>query len=138
MIRWKHYESLPIVKVIRLQFYTKFVILLLYKTLNKWGIENRCCVDSRFSCHQHVYALFAKDLNSKWAEITCSAPQGTKLVALLFLAVINHILVDFDEHFKYVNDLPTLIKFFMDKLKAIPQFQGELKDILTDQWRNNR
>ena len=51
--------------------------------------------------------------------------------------MINYVLVDFDERFKYVDDLSALLKFLVDKSQAIPQFQGELKDSFTDQCRNN-
>ena len=44
---------------------------------------------------QFFYSLFPGDTNSEWAELTCSAPQGTKLVGLLFLAVINFVLSEF-------------------------------------------
>ena len=35
------------------------------------------------------------------------------------------------------NDLSVLIKFLVDKFRAMPQFRGELKDSCTDQCRNN-
>ena len=43
-----------------------------------------------------------------------SCPQGTKLGALLFLAVINPILAEFKGHFTFVDDLSTLLKYIVE------------------------
>ena len=60
---------------------------------------------------QSVYPLFAEYTCSEWSELTCGCPQGTKLAALLFLAVINPILAEFEERFKFVDDLSALLKY---------------------------
>ena len=71
--------------------------------------------DFRRTLHQCVYAFFAGDLNSEWTEKTSGAPQGTKVVSSLFLAVVNYVLVEFDKSFKYASDLSTLLKVLVDK-----------------------
>jgi hypothetical protein len=43
--------------------------------------------------YQKFYAPFPGDIESEWVEITCGAPQGTKLAAHLFLAVIHYALL---------------------------------------------
>ena len=82
-------------------------------------LRNRC---------QCVYALFPSDLNSEWAELTCGAPQGTKLAALLFLAVINYIILEFEDRFKYVDDLSLLLKYLAEKSDVYPQFSSEIRN----------
>ncbi|KAK2713880.1 hypothetical protein QYM36_009684 [Artemia franciscana] len=59
------------------------------------------------------------------------------LAALLFLAVISYVITDFDERYKYVDDLSTLLEFFVHKSQTLPQLQGELKDSFTDHCGNN-
>ena len=76
--------------------------------------------DIESTSHKCLYALFTRHFNSKWTEIMCRASQGTKLTALLFLAVINYVLVDFDECFEYVNDLSALLKFSWINSKQYP------------------
>ena len=63
---------------------------------------------------QSVYPLFAEDTCSEWSELTCGCPQGTKLAALLFLAVINPILAEFEERSKFVDDLSALLKYIVE------------------------
>ena len=63
-------------------------------------------LQARYQC---VYSLFPGDTDSEWVELTCGAPQGTKLASLLFLGVIDFILSGYEERFKYVDDLSVLM-----------------------------
>ena len=73
-----------------------------------------------------VYSLFPEHANSKWAALTCSAPQRTKLAALLFSAIINFVLSDFWDKFKYVDNLSVLMKYLTENFKAVPQFSDAI------------
>lgn len=86
---------------------------------------------------QSVYGLYPGDTDSEWSELTCGAPQGTKLAALLFLAVINFVLADFDERFKFVDDLSTLLKYLIEKSQTVPQFSESFIDNFRDQCSEN-
>ncbi|KAK2712476.1 hypothetical protein QYM36_011237 [Artemia franciscana] len=83
-------------------------------------------IDFLCSWYEQVYALFPHDLNSDWEEITCRAPQGTKLTALLFLVVIDYVKDNIDDQFKYVDNLSALLKFIVYTTKAMPQFSPDL------------
>ena len=65
---------------------------------------------------QSFYLLFAEDTFSEWSGLTCGCPgyEGTKLATLLFLAVINPILAEFEGRFKFVNDLSALLKYIIE------------------------
>ena len=87
--------------------------------------------------YQKVYALFPGDIESEWVEITCGAPQGTKLAALLFLAVINYVLSDFDDRFKFVDDLSALLKYHVKDSQAVAQFDPNFFDQFKSQCTAN-
>ena len=60
---------------------------------------------------QSFYPLFAEDNCSEWPRLTFGSPQATKLVPRSFLAVIKRILAEFEECFKFVDDLSALLKY---------------------------
>jgi len=71
--------------------------------------------------YQCFYSLFPGDTDSELVELTCRAPQGTKLASLLFLAVINFILSGYEEIFKYVANLSVLLKYIVEQsLRLFP------------------
>jgi len=63
----------------------------------------------------------------------CGAPQGTKLAALLFIAVINFVLSEFEDRFKYVDDLSVLLKYLIENSEAVPQFS----DVIMSNFKTN-
>ena len=86
---------------------------------------------------QSVYPLFADVIRSEWTELTCGCPQGTKLAALLFLAVINKILAEFEERFKFVDDLSSLLKYIVENAVAKQQFEPTLFSDFVNQCKSN-
>jgi hypothetical protein len=86
---------------------------------------------------QSVYPLFADDIHSEWTELTGGCPQGTKQAALLFLAVINKILAEFEERFKFVDDLSSLLKYIVENAVAKKQFEPTLFSDFVNQCKSN-
>ncbi|XP_065584632.1 uncharacterized protein LOC136043664 [Artemia franciscana] len=91
-------------------------------------------LQARYQC---VYRLFLGDTDSKWVELTCRAPQGTKVASLLFLAEINIILSGYEERLKYVDDLSVLLKYIVEKSEVVPQFCNEIINNFKDECTAN-
>ena len=66
---------------------------------------------------QKVFALYEEDCDSELSKITCSAPQGTKLAGITFLAIINYLLVEHTDKYKFVHDLSLLLPKVMIVIK---------------------
>ena len=86
---------------------------------------------------QSVYPLFVEDTCSEWSELTCGCPQGTKLAALLLLAVINPILAEFEERFKYVDDLSALLKYIVENAVTKQQYDPTFFTDFINQCKSN-
>ena len=77
---------------------------------------------------QRVYALFEGDSDSDWTGITCGAPQGTKLAAIVFIAVINYLLVKYEDHYKFIDDISFLLKYLVENGIVKKEFSDDFFD----------
>ncbi|XP_065583824.1 uncharacterized protein LOC136042814 [Artemia franciscana] len=77
---------------------------------------------------QRVYALFEGDSDSDWTGITCGAPQGTKLAAIVFIAVINYLLVEYEDHYKFIDDISFLLKYLVENGIVEKEFSDDIFD----------
>ena len=82
---------------------------------------------------QKVFALHEEDTDSKWSDITCGAPQGTKLAGITFLAVINYILSEHKDRYKFVDDLSLVLTYLLEGNTPIAQFASDIFDQLNSQ-----
>ena len=73
---------------------------------------------------QSVFALYEGDSNSQWSSPTCGAPQDTKLAAIVFFSVINSLIADYDDHYKFVGDLSFILKYLVQHTVVTPQFSS--------------
>ena len=73
---------------------------------------------------QRVFALYEGDNNSELSSSTCRAPQGTKLEAIVFLTVINFLIADYDDCYKFVDDLSSILKHLVQNSVVAPQFSS--------------
>ena len=78
-----------------------------------------------------VFALYECDTNSKWSSSTCGAPQGTKLAAIVFLPVINFLIADYDDRYKFVDDLSFTLKYLVQNGVVTPQFSSNFFNVFT-------
>ena len=78
-----------------------------------------------------VFSLYESDSNSKWFSSTCGAPQGTKLAAIVFLSVINFLITDYDDHYKFVDDLSFILKYLVQNGVVTPQFSSNFFSVFT-------
>ncbi|XP_065582837.1 uncharacterized protein LOC136041954 [Artemia franciscana] len=79
---------------------------------------------------QRVYALFGGDSDSDWTGITCGVPQGTKLAAIVFIAVINYLLVEYEDHYKFIDDISFLLKYLVENGIVKKEFSDDFFDAL--------
>ena len=66
-----------------------------------------CMVASFLSGREQCVVLPNRD-SSGFTSISCGAPQGTKLGRLAFLIVFNNVLPNFNNTFKFADDLTLL------------------------------
>ncbi|XP_065562451.1 uncharacterized protein LOC136028533 [Artemia franciscana] len=77
---------------------------------------------------QRVYALFEGDSDSDWTGKTCGSPQGTKLAAIVFIAVINYLLVEYEDHYKFIDDISFLLKYLVENGIVKKEFSDDFFD----------
>ncbi|XP_065557774.1 uncharacterized protein LOC136025719 [Artemia franciscana] len=77
---------------------------------------------------QRVYALFEGDSDSDWTGITSGAPQGTKLAAIVFIAVINYLLVEYEDHYMFIDDISFLLKYLVENEIVKKEFSDDFFD----------
>ena len=82
---------------------------------------------------QKVFALYEEDCDSEWSKITCGAPQGTKLAGITFLAIINYLMVEHTDKYKFVDDLSLLFPYRLHGNVPTKQFPEITFDLLRSQ-----
>ena len=70
-----------------------------------------------------MFAVFEDDSNSE-CSLSCGAPQGTKLVAIVFLSVINFLIADYGDSYKFVDDLSFILKYLVQNGVVTLQFSS--------------
>ena len=78
-----------------------------------------------------VFALYEGDSNSEWSSSTCGALQGTKLAAIVFLSVINFLITDYDDRYKFVDDLSFILKYLVQNGVVTPKFSSNFFSVFT-------
>jgi len=80
-----------------------------------------------------VFALREEDCDPDCSKITCGASQRTKLAGSTFLAIINYLLVEHKDKYKFVNDLPLLLIYLLHGNVPINQFPEIIFNLLWSQ-----
>ena len=70
--------------------------------------------------------------------ITCGALQVTKLTGITFLAIINYLLVEHPDKFKFVDDSPLLLPYLLHGHVPTIQFPEITFDLLSSQWSDTK
>ena len=77
-----------------------------------------------------MFALYEGGANSEWSSSTCGPPQGTKLAAIVFLSVINFLIADYYDCYKFVDDLSFILKYLVQNI-VTPQFSSNFFSVFT-------
>ena len=75
-------------------------------------------------------SLRENDSDSSWSDISCGAPQGSKLAGIIFLVVINSLLNHHDDRYKFVDDLSIVLAYLVKNTIITKQFSDQLFDQL--------
>ena len=93
--------------------------LVTCQTLKQMGAKRQTLaivLDFLSERQQKVFALHEEDCDSEWSKITCGAPQGTNLAGIMFLAIINYLMVEHTDKYKFVDDLSLLFPYHLQAM----------------------
>ena len=78
---------------------------------------------------QCVFVLYEADCNSEWASSNCGAIQGPKLAAIVFVSVINFLIAEYNDNFKFVDDLSFILKNLVKNGVLTPKFSSDFVSV---------
>jgi len=65
-------------------------------------------------------------------------PQGTKLAGITFLAIVNFLLVEHNDNYKFVDDLSLLLSYLLHGNIPTKQFLEITFDLLSSQCSDTK